>query len=264
MIPRARVDVVHAGRHRRRACASSMATGPLPLPGPRPTTTSVVGVVAPGRRAARHAPPTTRRRRRSCAARGRRRRPRCRCPTRCASSTATPTTSWPASSTSTAASPASLTLEDLAEELVGEITDEHDPATPDASRPWPTTASGSWPATCTSTRSSAPSGGDLPRGDYETIAGLVIAEHGALPDVGRRPSTSRCRPTRADLAQADEPEPRLAARRGPRGRAARAVAGPRDLPSASRPPTRTARRPRRPADERPVGRRRSSPSSSSR
>ena len=27
-------------------------------------------------------------------------------------------------------------------------------------------------------------GRDLPAGDYETIAGLVIAEHGSLPEVG--------------------------------------------------------------------------------
>ncbi|WP_110590325.1 hemolysin family protein [Microbacterium suaedae] len=73
-----------------------------------------------------------------------------------------------------------LTTEDLAEELVGELTDEHD-----AGRP----------------AESVPLGGDtwlmdgdvhldevhrtvghaLPDGDFETLAGLVIATHGALP-----------------------------------------------------------------------------------
>ncbi len=77
-----------------------------------------------------------------------------------------------------------LTLEDLAEELVGEIADEHDE---DANEPQPPIhdADG-WLI-----------GGDahvdeverslritLPEGDYETIAGLIIAHHGGLPDEG--------------------------------------------------------------------------------
>ncbi len=76
-----------------------------------------------------------------------------------------------------------LTLEDLAEELVGEITDEHDPEHPD--RPV-VDDDGVWVM-----------GGDvhideveraidrdLPRGDYETIAGFVIAQLGQLPETG--------------------------------------------------------------------------------
>ncbi|MBC9225109.1 DUF21 domain-containing protein [Aeromicrobium sp. 636] len=76
-----------------------------------------------------------------------------------------------------------LTIEDMAEELVGEITDEHDPADPSVES---IDDDGTWVM-----------GGDvhideveravdreLPHGDYETIAGLVIAEHGTLPDVG--------------------------------------------------------------------------------
>ena len=77
-----------------------------------------------------------------------------------------------------------LTIEDLAEELVGEIADEHDE---DADEPMPPIhdADG-WLI-----------GGDahvdeverslritLPEGDYETIAGLIIAHHGGLPDEG--------------------------------------------------------------------------------
>lgn len=75
-----------------------------------------------------------------------------------------------------------LTVEDMAEEIVGEITDEHDPERPDY-QPMPD--DGVWVMS-----------GDvhldeveralsvaLPRGDYETIAGLVIYTHGSLPKV---------------------------------------------------------------------------------
>jgi CBS domain containing-hemolysin-like protein len=76
-----------------------------------------------------------------------------------------------------------LTLEDLAEEVVGEITDEHDDPEPPPLTPQD---DGAW----------AMAGDvhideveraidhDLPRGDYETIAGLVIEVHGSLPEVG--------------------------------------------------------------------------------
>ncbi|MGY5883789.1 hemolysin family protein [Modestobacter lacusdianchii] len=76
-----------------------------------------------------------------------------------------------------------LTLEDLAEELVGEITDEHDPADPGYE---PVADDGVWEMAGDVhvdevERSLAI---DLPRGDHETVAGLVIAVHGDLPDVG--------------------------------------------------------------------------------
>lgn len=76
-----------------------------------------------------------------------------------------------------------LTVEDLAEEIVGELTDEHDPED-DSYEPVPD--DGVW----------VMSGDvhvdeverslhvDLPEGDYETVAGLVIDAHGALPDEG--------------------------------------------------------------------------------
>ncbi|NHD19532.1 MULTISPECIES: hemolysin family protein [unclassified Actinopolyspora] len=75
-----------------------------------------------------------------------------------------------------------VTAEDLAEELVGELTDEHDvdeqphllAADTDGQRWW--------------VRGDAPLdeverelAHVLPRGDYETVSGLVIANHGTLP-----------------------------------------------------------------------------------
>ena len=48
---------------------------------------------------------------------------------------------------------------------------------------------------------------DLPRGDYETIAGLVIAQLGELPDPGATVEVE-LDPDPADLAHEDEPEPR--------------------------------------------------------
>lgn len=76
-----------------------------------------------------------------------------------------------------------LTIEDLAEEIVGEITDEHDP---DDETYEPVPDDGIWVM-----------GGDvhvdeierslqveLPEGDFETVAGLVIDAHGELPEVG--------------------------------------------------------------------------------
>ena len=76
-----------------------------------------------------------------------------------------------------------LTLEDLAEELVGEITDEHDdgPApgvTPGAEGEW-TIAGG-----LHVDELERAIGRDLPESDVETVAGLVIEQRGDLPEVG--------------------------------------------------------------------------------
>jgi len=76
-----------------------------------------------------------------------------------------------------------LTLEDLAEEVVGEITDEHDQdvselVVPDGDDIWLMDGDVHVDEVERSV------GHDLPRGDYETIAGLLIAARGALPDVG--------------------------------------------------------------------------------
>ena len=76
-----------------------------------------------------------------------------------------------------------VTLEDLVEELVGELTDEHDE--PDEVAP-ERAEDGSWvlPGDAPVDEVERTLGHDLPRGDYETLAGLVIAHHGALPEPG--------------------------------------------------------------------------------
>jgi CBS domain containing-hemolysin-like protein len=76
-----------------------------------------------------------------------------------------------------------LTLEDLAEELVGEITDEHDLEVPDE---LPTHADGEWimAGSVHVDEVERALSIELPEGDYETLAGLAIAHHGSLPDPG--------------------------------------------------------------------------------
>ncbi|WNB85848.1 hemolysin family protein [Cellulomonas sp. ATA003] len=98
-----------------------------------------------------------------------------------------------------------ITLEDLAEELVGEITDEHDPAEPDV---LPVADDGTWvmAGDVHIDEVERAVGHDLPRDDYETIAGLVIERHGALPDVGTTVELE-LPPDPADLALADPPAP---------------------------------------------------------
>ncbi|WP_324649941.1 hemolysin family protein [Georgenia sp. H159] len=76
-----------------------------------------------------------------------------------------------------------LTLEDLAEEVVGEITDEHDDPEPPPLTPQD---DGTWDMAGDVHIDEVERAidHDLPRGDYETIAGLVIEVHGSLPEVG--------------------------------------------------------------------------------
>ncbi|GAA1724743.1 hemolysin family protein [Microcella frigidaquae] len=76
-----------------------------------------------------------------------------------------------------------LTLEDLAEEVVGEITDEHDLDTgelviPDGDDEW------LMDGDVHLDEVERAIGHELPRGDVETIAGLLIAARGALPAEG--------------------------------------------------------------------------------
>lgn len=77
-----------------------------------------------------------------------------------------------------------LTIEDMAEELVGEIDDEHDTAGNDdavaESDGW--VMPGDTPLDEVHRLLDRP----LPDGDYETVAGLAIAVFGGLPAVGDR------------------------------------------------------------------------------
>ena len=76
-----------------------------------------------------------------------------------------------------------LTLEDLAEEIIGEITDEHDI---EVSETVVASDDGSWvmDGDVHLDEVERAIGYDLPRGDVETVAGLLIAELGALPAEG--------------------------------------------------------------------------------
>ncbi|MGN7779093.1 hemolysin family protein [Mycolicibacterium sp. 22603] len=76
-----------------------------------------------------------------------------------------------------------LTIEDLAEELVGEIDDEHDKDSADDDV---VPTDGGWlvRGDVALDELSRVIGHDLPEGDYETLAGLLIAEFGGLPGVG--------------------------------------------------------------------------------
>ena len=74
-----------------------------------------------------------------------------------------------------------VTVEDLIEELVGDVRDEHDDATPDvlrAGRGW--RVSGLLRIDEVATRT----GFRAPEGDYETIGGLVLQELGHIPTAG--------------------------------------------------------------------------------
>jgi CBS domain containing-hemolysin-like protein len=72
-----------------------------------------------------------------------------------------------------------VTVEDIAEELVGEITDEHDPAGTDGLA----AGDGDWtvPGTLSVEEAERLLDADLPEGEYQTIGGLVIQELQRLP-----------------------------------------------------------------------------------
>ncbi|GAB2829607.1 hemolysin family protein [Actinocorallia aurea] len=98
-----------------------------------------------------------------------------------------------------------ITLEDMSEELVGEITDEHD-VDEEASA---TAAGDAWiiPGDFHIDEVERTIDAALPEGDYETIAGLVIAAHGGLPEAGVKLDIELPADP-ADLAMADEPPTR--------------------------------------------------------
>ena len=101
-----------------------------------------------------------------------------------------------------------ITVEDLAEELVGEITDEHDAELSPGYEP--VEGDGVWemPGDVHVDEVERALGTDLPRGDYETVAGLVIAAHGGLPEEGTRLQVE-LPPDPADLVLHGEPAPRV-------------------------------------------------------
>lgn len=76
-----------------------------------------------------------------------------------------------------------VTAEDIAEELVGEITDEHDPLGADQPSRG---AEGGWlvPGAMHIDEAERLLGHDLPPGDYQTLAGLVLTELQRLPVPG--------------------------------------------------------------------------------
>jgi CBS domain containing-hemolysin-like protein len=96
-----------------------------------------------------------------------------------------------------------LTIEDLAEELVGDIDDEHDPDHDGA-----VAEADGWlmPGDIPLDEVHRLLDRVLPDGDYETVAGLAIAEFGGLPSVGDLLAIP-LEPEAADLV-ADEPQPR--------------------------------------------------------
>jgi CBS domain containing-hemolysin-like protein len=83
-----------------------------------------------------------------------------------------------------------VTIEDLAEELVGEMADEYDLPEEESAEPIPThLAPGEStivPGGLRADEVEERTGFVMPEGPYETLAGLVLARLGHLPDVGER------------------------------------------------------------------------------
>jgi magnesium and cobalt exporter, CNNM family len=95
-----------------------------------------------------------------------------------------------------------VTLEDVVEEIVGEIADEHDPLDRDVRR----RGDGSWSVSglLRPDQVADRTGVRLPEHeDYDTLAGLFLRHHGRLPDPGATVVVEE-RPT---LGPGGEPEP---------------------------------------------------------
>ena len=86
-----------------------------------------------------------------------------------------------------------VTIEDLIEEIVGDVRDEHDDATPDVR------ADGrdGWRVSglLRIDEVAENAGFRAPEGEYETIGGLVLQELGHIPSPARRSSSPRSIPT---------------------------------------------------------------------
>jgi CBS domain containing-hemolysin-like protein len=89
-----------------------------------------------------------------------------------------------------------ITLEDIAEELVGEITDEHDPQGVED----PHTGQDGWtvPGSIHIEEVERLVDHDLPEGDYRTLSGLIMTELGRLPVPGDTVTLRLPRPSGAD------------------------------------------------------------------
>ena len=76
-----------------------------------------------------------------------------------------------------------VTLEDLIEEIVGDVRDEHDRAEQASVRPL---GRDSWLVSglLRADEVADATGFEIPEGDYETLAGFVLARLGRIPDVG--------------------------------------------------------------------------------
>jgi CBS domain containing-hemolysin-like protein len=76
-----------------------------------------------------------------------------------------------------------ITLEDVLEEIVGEIDDEYDPTAPALTRILP---AGTYelPGTLHPDEVRDACGFDVPEGEYETLAGFVLDRLGRIPEVG--------------------------------------------------------------------------------
>jgi CBS domain containing-hemolysin-like protein len=74
-----------------------------------------------------------------------------------------------------------VTVEDMIEEIVGDVRDEHDDATPDV-----VSSGGGWVVSglLRIDEVAAATGYRAPEGEYETIGGLVLQELGHIPTVG--------------------------------------------------------------------------------
>ncbi|MBD8080401.1 hemolysin family protein [Cellulosimicrobium arenosum] len=92
-----------------------------------------------------------------------------------------------------------VTLEDLVEELVGDIRDEYDPHEPSAAREH--AGATSVDAGQTIEEFARRTGVSLPDGPYETVAGFVIADLGRLAGVGDHVDVGDHRLTVTDVAR---------------------------------------------------------------
>jgi CBS domain containing-hemolysin-like protein len=103
-----------------------------------------------------------------------------------------------------------VTVEDIAEELVGEIADEHDQ---DAAAPAAGSDADGWelPGELHLDEVERLLGHRLPDGDYETLAGLVITRFGGLPALGDTVSIALAPDAAGLVAEGDPPHRDLTA-----------------------------------------------------